>query len=130
LPVKGLPQPIAFSLVLDVDIVIISIRNNSFARPESLEFHSMLDTLRASGYSKYVLDLTNCRFVSSEALGAIAGCWKWCYDDSNGFMSVVLPAGEGCEVRNLFEITGLGRAIGSAVQSSRSDAINYIREFA
>jgi anti-anti-sigma regulatory factor len=130
LPVKGLPQSNIFSLALDDDIIIISMRLSSFARTETTEFQTVLEDLRSRGYSKYVLDITACRFVSSEALGMIASCWKWCFDEGNGFLSVVLPSGEGSEVRNLFEITGLCRAIGAAIQPSRTDAINYIREFA
>ena len=130
MPVKGLPQSAIFSLSLDDDILIISIRHSSFARAESTEFSTIFGDLRSRGYTKYVIDLTKCRFVSSEALGGIAFCWKWCYDEGNGLMSVVLPSSEGGEVRNLFEITGLRRTIGAAIQHSQSDAINYIREFA
>ena len=126
---KPLPAAKNIALSADGDIVVVATRKNSFAHAESAEFNTIWNELSSTGCRRFVFDLSSCRFVSSEALGMMAACWKWCGEESNGRMSVVLPVGEGGEVRNLFEITGLSRTIGAALQSSLQDALNYLREF-
>jgi hypothetical protein len=45
-------------------------------------------------------------------------------------MAAVVPLDPENEVRNLFEIIGLARMIGNALQPTLADAIKYLKEFA
>ena len=97
--------------------------------PEAQEFDALLGKLRENSCTQFVIDLGGCKYISSEGLGSIATCWEWCHDEEEGRMSVVLPHDAPEEVRNLFEITGIARAIGSALQPTVDDAKNYLRTF-
>lgn len=96
---------------------------------EAQEFDKLLDKLRLEKYRRFVINLASCDYVSSEGLGVIAACWNWCHDQNNGHMALVLSNDPANEVHNLFEITGLSRVIGSAIQPTLHDALNYIRKF-
>jgi hypothetical protein len=45
-------------------------------------------------------------------------------------MVAIVPLDPANEVRNLFEIIGLSRMIGSALQPTLPQALNYLKEFA
>jgi anti-anti-sigma factor len=118
-----------FRVAVDKKTVVVSPREQVFMGREAQEFDKLLDRLRLKNYRRFVIDLASCNYVSSEGLGVIAACWNWCHDESNGRMALVLSNDPANEVYNLFEITGLSRVIGSAIQPSLQDALNYIRKF-
>jgi hypothetical protein len=45
-------------------------------------------------------------------------------------MTAIIPQTPGNEVKNLFDIIGLSRMIGSALQPTLSQALRYLKEFA
>jgi len=110
-------------------IAVFSFPSRAFQKKEAEYFSFLLDQLQKQGIHDYIVDLTECDYVSSEGLGATARCWKWCHDQKNGSMAVVLSSSSGNEVRNLFEIIGLSHMIGSAIQPTLDDAIIYVKNF-
>jgi anti-anti-sigma regulatory factor len=100
-----------------------------FLSEQAKEFSRLVDLLRKKSLNDLVLDLSSCRNISSEGLGIISACWQWCQEKGKGYMGVVLPRSKENEVVNLFDITGLSRSIGSALQRSVRDAIRYLRAF-
>ncbi len=97
---------------------------------EAKELRNLFDTAIRSGTTRFVIDLSATDYISSEALGTIAGCFNACAQQISGTLSVILPTEENNEVRNLFDIIGLSRLMGSAIQTSRKDALLYIRDLA
>jgi anti-anti-sigma factor len=122
-----LPKEVA--LILADEIACIRFPQKIFQKKQAEEFRSALAELRGRKITRYVVDLSDGEYISSEGLGAIAQCWKWCHDEGNGQMAVVLPPRADSEIRNLFDIIGLSRTIGSALQPTVEDAKKYIRAF-
>ena len=120
----------AFHITIDDAIAILQAVDPSFMHFQAQEFDRIFDLLRKKGYRQFILDLTPCEYISSEGLTCVALCWKWCHDEGNGQMAAIVPQNPENEVRNLFEIIGLSRMIGSALQPTLSQAIRYLREFA
>ena len=111
------------------EVAVIGFASRIFQKYEADDFRLLLNRLRVRSISHYVIDLSGCDYVSSEGLGATAQCWKWCHDEGKGRMAVVLPSQPDHEVRNLFDIIGLSRTIGSALQPTVEDARAYLRAF-
>jgi anti-anti-sigma factor len=111
------------------EVAVIGFVSRIFQKYEADDFRMLLNRLRARSIRQYVIDLSGCDYVSSEGLGATAQCWKWCHDEGNGRMAVVLPSQADHEVRNLFDIIGLSRTIGSAIQPTIDDARAYLLAF-
>jgi anti-anti-sigma factor len=108
-------------------VCVVSFPGKNLQKLEAEEL--LRATHQESGVTRLVLDLSDCEYISSEGLGATARCWKLCHEDGKGQMAVVLPSSPVSEVRNLFEIIGLSRMIGSAIQPTVNDAIAYIQKF-
>ena len=125
----GIVSP-AFRVTFDEDIAIIRANDRAFMRHQAKEFDRILDLLRKGTTRRFIADFSACDYISSEGLASAASCWKWCYDDGNGHMAAVVPLDPENEVRNLFEIIGLARMIGNALQPTLADAIKYLKEFA
>lgn len=111
------------------DIPVVAFKGGDFQKPEAQRLLQLLKKVSKDPQPQFILDLSSCRYISSEGLGATARCWKWCHDDGHGKMAVVLPMDAKDEVRNLFEIIGLTRIIGSAIRPSVDDAIEYLKKF-
>jgi anti-anti-sigma factor len=109
---------------------VVSFTGGDFQKSEAQELARLLEELKKSKKARIVVDLSSCQYISSEGLGTVARCWKWCHDEDNGRMAVVIPSDPSNEVRNLFEIIGLARVIGSAVRPSVDDAVTYLQNFA
>ena len=125
----GVVSP-AFRVTFDEDIAIICPVERAFMRFQAKEFDRILDLLRKGATRRFIMDLSSCDYISSEGLASTASCWKWCYDDGHGHMAAVVSERPDNEVRNLFEIIGLSRMIGNALQPTLADAIKYLKEFA
>lgn len=110
-------------------IAVITFEGEDFQKPEAQRLLALLKRIAKKPSPRFIFDLSNCNYISSEGLGATARCWKWCHDDGNGKMAVVLPSEPDNEVRNLFEIIGLSRIIGSALRPSVDDAVGYLQKF-
>jgi len=120
----------AFQVTTENNIAILQSLEASFMHPQAQEFYRIFDLLRKQGICRFVIDLSTCEYISSEGLTCTASCWKWCHDEGNGHMIAIVPQNPENEVRNLFDIIGLSRMIGSALQPSLAQALNYLREFA
>jgi hypothetical protein len=119
----------AFGIMIDKDIVIVKATDKSILHSQAQEFNRIFELLKRNGYIRFILDLSICDYISSEGLTCAASCWKWCHDDGNGHMVIIVPQKPENEVRNLFDIIGLSRMVGSALQPKLSNAIRYLREF-
>jgi hypothetical protein len=112
------------------DVAILKPVEKSFTHLQSNEFYRVFDQLRENGFSRFILDYSTCDYISSEGLTCTASCWKWCHEEKNGYMVAIVPLDPRNEVRNLFEIIGLSRMIGSALQPTLPQALKYLKEFA
>ncbi|MBD3344288.1 MAG: hypothetical protein GF401_04415 [Chitinivibrionales bacterium] len=111
------------------DIAVIQFPKKVFQKKEAKEFNAIIESIKEQKYPSIALNLSDCEYVSSEGLGVTAKLWRWCHDEGNGKMAVVLSEDTDNEVRNLFEIIGLARIIGSAIQPSIKDVLNYLKNF-
>jgi hypothetical protein len=125
----GIVSP-AFRLTFDEDIAIIQAIDRAFMRFQAKEFDRVLDILRIGSTCRFIVDFSYCNYISSEGLASVTSCWKWCFDDGHGHMAAVVSPDPLNEVRNLFEIIGIARMIGGALQPTLADAIKYLKEFA
>lgn len=100
-----------------------------FLKDQVREFKRIIELFRGKKIDNLILDLSGCQYISSDGLGAISSCWKWCHDEGRGRMAVVLSREKGNEVINLFEITGISTTMGSAMQRTVKDALNYLKTF-
>jgi hypothetical protein len=119
----------AIRVSFDHEIAVLQPFNKALLALEGNELKTLFDTGIDNGVTQFVLDLSNAEYIASEALGAVATCWGCCNDGRKGRMAVVLSPDEHNEVRNLFDIIGLSRMIGSSIKTCLKDAINYLREF-
>jgi anti-anti-sigma factor len=110
-------------------IAILRPLSTDFLNEQAKELGRIITLLRKKKLNDLILDLSGCEFISSEGLGIISSCWQWCQEKGKGYMGVVLPRSKENEVVNLFDITGLSRSIGSAMQRSVKDAIAYLKAF-
>jgi anti-anti-sigma regulatory factor len=118
-----------FNIRIDKDIVLLHPLDKAFLNSQAKEFTLIFEDLKKKGYKKYILDFSQCDYISSEGLSITALCWKWCHDEGNGSMAAVVPDDSSNEVRKLFEIIGLSRMIGSALQPKIATAVTYLRNF-
>ena len=116
-------------VTLDATTATLSPNESLFLGHQAKELNDILHKLHAQDISGFVFDLTDCSYISSEGLGVLAAWWRFCHEQKKGSMVVVLPTAANNEVSNLFEIIGLSRMIGSAIQPTVKDALNYLKEF-
>jgi hypothetical protein len=119
-----------FQIRYKADAAILKPVQKTFTHLQVGEFNRVFNCLRENNISRFVLDFSTCEYISSEGLTCTASCWKWCHEDGNGQMVVIVPLDPANEVRNLFEIIGLSRMIGSALQPTLHQALKYLKEFA
>jgi hypothetical protein len=112
------------------DVAILKPVEKAFTHLQAGEFNRIFDRLRGNDVRRFILDYSICEYISSEGLTCTASCWKWCHEEGNGHMVAIVPLDPGNEVRNLFEIIGLSRMIGSALQATLPQALKYLKEFA
>ena len=118
-----------FQVAIVEHIPVLKPVDSKFFNEQAKEFNRLIKLLRRKKLFNLVIDLSGCEYISSEGLGMIAACWSWCQEKGNGCMGVVLPRTQGNEVVNLFDITGLSRTIGSALQRSVKDSITFLKKF-
>jgi anti-anti-sigma factor len=118
-----------FDLTFNHSIPVIRPHDTSFLKQQAQEFDEIVEQLRAKKYTSLVLDLSLCEYISSDGLGVVAKCWHWCHEEGHGSMALALADTPDNEVNNLFDITGLSRTIGSALQRNVADAVNYLQQF-
>jgi|WetSurMetagenome_2_1015567.scaffolds.fasta_scaffold244984_2 anti-anti-sigma regulatory factor len=119
-----------FQIKFKGDAVIVKPVEKTFTHQQAAEFNRIFDLLREQGHTRFILDYSTCEYISSEGLTCTASCWKWCHEEKKGNMVAIVPLDPRNEVRNLFEIIGLSRMIGSALQPTLPQALKYLREFA
>lgn len=115
----------------EINTAIIVPQVVELLHAEATRLSELVIALQEQDVKRYVFDLSALTYISSEGLGTVASCWKWCRDEGrNGAMTVVLSSDPTNSVRNLFEIIGLSRMMGDAVLFSRSDAMAYLKNIA
>jgi anti-anti-sigma regulatory factor len=114
------------TFVID-SVVVIRPTVESFLEEQSTELRGLIETLRRRHCTRLAIDLSGCRRISSEGLGTIASCWRRFQEKGMARLAVVLPdSSDNREVVNLFDITGLSTAIGSALRRNLASAVNYL----
>ena len=118
-----------FQIRYKAKVVIVKPVQKAFTHLQAGEFNRIFDLLREKNYRRFILDFSTCEYISSEGLTCTASCWKWCHEEGNGFMVAIVPLDPANEVRNIFEIIGLSRMIGSALQPTLPHALKYLKEY-
>ena len=72
-----------------------------------------------TGFTRLILDISSCDYISSEGLGAIVSLWK---THQNTFVIVISPEDDS-SIADLFEMTGLSRVLKGAVYVSLEEAL-------
>jgi anti-anti-sigma factor len=116
-------------VTVENDIALLSPNESLFLGHQAKEMSTIIHKLFDQNITRYVFDLADCTYISSEGLGVFAAWWRFCHEQNKGAMVVVLPDSPNNEVANLFDIIGLSRMIGSAIQPTVKDALNYLKEF-
>jgi anti-anti-sigma factor len=129
MPLEGCLTSTLFRVIIVEEVPVLQPFDNRFFVEQANEFGRLVKLLRKKRLFNIVIDLSGCEYISSEGLGIISACRQWCQEKGKGYMGVVLPISGENEVVNLFDITGLSRAIGSALQRSVKDAVTYLKNF-
>jgi anti-anti-sigma regulatory factor len=108
-------------------IAILRPCDRAFLHAHATEYNRILDKLRDNGAPHFVLDLSGCDYISSEGISNVTRSWKWCYEENNGTMAVVVPQDTPGEIRNLFDLIGVSRVLGTALQSSVEEGILHLQ---
>ena len=119
-----------FQIRIKGDVAIVKPVQKAFTHLQAGEFNRIFDLLRENDFKRFILDYSTCEYISSEGLTCTASCWKWCHEEGNGHMVAIVPLDPANEVRNLFEIIGLSRMIGSALQPTLPQALKYLKDYA
>jgi hypothetical protein len=127
------PEGSLASGIINVTIVdsipVLRPVDRFFFDKEAIEFNRLVKLLRKKRYFDLVVDLSGCQEISSEGLGMIASCWDRYQKKAAGYMGVVLPRATENSVVTLFDVTGLSRSIGCALQRRVADAVSYLKSF-
>jgi anti-anti-sigma factor len=125
---EGGLSSILFRICIVEQIPVLRPVDTRFIGEQASELGRIVKILRKKKLFNLVIDLSGCEYISSEGLGIISACRQWCQERKNG-LGIVLPRAGENEVVNLFDITGLSRSIGSALQRSVKDAVSYLKNF-
>jgi anti-anti-sigma regulatory factor len=105
---------------------IIRMTDLVFIRHQVKLFNEELEALKSRRIRRFLLDFSSCDYVSSEGLGALAELFRWCHDEGNGSLALVLPADGGNEVRYLFDIIGLSLVMKNSLFNTVPEAEAYL----
>jgi hypothetical protein len=119
---------VLFNLRVDNGIAVLQAKDRAFLNSQAKEFFRLFEELKSQSILKYIIDFSNCDYVSSEGLNFTAQCWKWCRETATGSMAVVLPDDPANDLRNLFDNIGLSFMIGASLQPTVADAQKYLRQ--
>ncbi|MFP4520601.1 MAG: STAS domain-containing protein [Fibrobacterota bacterium] len=100
----------------------LKITDSVFIHRQASEFKKAFSEFRAQGISNFAVDLTECSYISSEGLAAVAEMWNWCHEKENGRFALALSTEPGNEIRYLFDIIGLSVAMNGYIFSSAGEA--------
>jgi len=101
---------------------LISVADMVFIRHQAKPFVQKTKALIKKGVNRFVVDLSNCEYISSEGLGAIAELWHSCVEKDKGSVAVVCKDDGQNEVRYLFDIIGLSRLMTGQLFSNLREA--------
>jgi hypothetical protein len=116
-----------FNVSFDGGIALLQARDKTFLNSQAKEFFRLFEELKSLSIVKYILDFSNCDYISSEGLNFTAQCWKWCYEKGNGSMAVVVPGDPANTIRTLIDNIGLSYMIGSSLQPTVAEAQKYLQ---
>jgi hypothetical protein len=116
-----------FNVSFDGGIALLQARDKTFLNSQAKEFFRLFEELKSISIVKYILDFSNCDYISSEGLNFTAQCWKWCYEKGNGSMAVVVPGDPANTIRMLIDNIGLSYMIGSSLQPTVFEAQKYLQ---
>jgi len=115
-----------FHMRMHARIAILRPYDRAFLHAHATEYNRILDRLRDNGTPHFVLDLSGCDYISSEGISNVTRSWKLCYEENKGTMAVVVPQDTPGEIRNLFDLIGISRVLGTALQSSVEEGIKHL----
>ncbi len=115
-----------YKISIENAIAVIHPLDRAFLHAQAKEFKRLLVDLRATGVAATILVLSLCDYISSEGISSITQGWKWCTEEGNGVLAVVVQNDATSEVWNLFEIIGISRILGSSLQPTLAAAIAHV----
>jgi hypothetical protein len=116
-----------FNVHVTGGIAVLQARDKAFLNSQAKEFSRLFEELKSLSIVKFILDFSNCDYVSSEGLNFSMQCWKWCHEQGNGSMAVVIPDDPANELRKLFDVIGLSYMIGRSLQPTVAVAEKYLQ---
>jgi hypothetical protein len=117
-----------FDVRVDREIAVLHVFDKAFLHSHSTEYTRMLAELMEQGTPSFILDLSNCDYISSEGISNVTRSWKACYEEGKGRMAVVVPDDPANEVRNLFDVIGVSHILGNALQPTVEAAVSCLLE--
>jgi anti-anti-sigma regulatory factor len=124
---RRLSSPLFIVCVTDNGVAVLQAKDKAFLNSQAQEFSRLFEKLKSLSVDKFILDFSNCDYLSSEGLSIAAQCWKWCHETGNGVMAAVVPDDPANEVRRLFNDIGLSRMIGASLQPTLAEAEKFLR---
>ncbi len=97
-----------------------------FMREGVREFSSTAKELIKKGKSRFIIDFSDCEYISSEGLGAITDIYKSCKSQSDGEFVVVFSDDPTNDVEYLFETVGLSMLLKDSIFSDYKKAEDYL----
>ena len=104
------------------NFALIAIDDSVFIHAQVQEFNKVISELKAESKKNFIIDMTNCDYISSEGLGAIAEIWRWCHDNGNGKIALIFSKDPNNEIKYLFDIIGLSLAMKGYIFSDLKSA--------
>ena len=86
---------------------VFHIADGVFIRETVRELMSKVKVIREKGKTRFIIDFTQCEYISSEGLGAVSGIWKDSVSQPDGKLIIVFNPDPENEVRYLFDTIGL-----------------------
>jgi anti-anti-sigma factor len=113
-----------FTIRIDQGLVVLSPLDKTFLNAQAREFNRLYEEFSRQGQRHFVLDFSNCDYISSEGLNITAQYWKMC-KDAGGRLMVVVPELPQSGIRELFDLLGLSKMLGDCLQPTVTDALAF-----
>ncbi|MFP4418027.1 MAG: STAS domain-containing protein [Fibrobacterota bacterium] len=108
------------------NIIVIRPLRAIFAGEQVREFFLFFQSYKNQPDHRLILDISQCDYASSEALGAITSCWQWHQKDNRRF-ALVVPSTSDNYIAELLSISNLDHTMGETIQKSMQAALAHMR---
>lgn len=101
---------------------ILRIKDGVFIRDTVREMSEELKILKGEDKSRFLVDFSECDYISSEGMGAMSDLWKYCSSKPDGKMAVLFSEDEDNDVRYLFDTIGLSTIMKDCIFTNQEEA--------